>query len=395
MSLAVISTHPIQYHAPVYAALQRHFRIPVSAVYGSDFSVAGYRDKEFGTAVRWDTNLTSGYTPIFLSRISQGGARSAAGVSARGLSEALRRIRPAAALLTGYSPRFHRSAFFQVRKTGIPILLRAETTDHALRRGFLRRWMRDQSLRWLYAQCARLLYVGTHSHRHFLRLGCPEEKLIFSPYCVDAAPFRSSEEERVRLRSEMRKRLGFEEADTVILFSGKLCLRKRPDMLLRAIRQLPHEERRKTGAVFLGAGRLRKTLEAQAGALPTVKTHFAGFQNQSQLSPYYHAADLLVLPSLHSETWGLVVNEALCHGLPCVVSEAVGCAPDLVEPSATGEIFQAGSVRSLTAAIQRVLAWRRPSETRLRCREKVSGYSVMNAAAGIAEAYRDVTGVKA
>ena len=46
--LAVIETHPIQYHAPVYRAVQSEFGISVTAIYGSDFSVVGYRDQEFG-----------------------------------------------------------------------------------------------------------------------------------------------------------------------------------------------------------------------------------------------------------------------------------------------------------------------------------------------------------
>ena len=46
--LAVIESHPVQYHAPVYRAVQRDFGVPVTAIYGSDFSVAGYRDREFG-----------------------------------------------------------------------------------------------------------------------------------------------------------------------------------------------------------------------------------------------------------------------------------------------------------------------------------------------------------
>ncbi|MBV9134363.1 MAG: glycosyltransferase, partial [Chloroflexi bacterium] len=71
--LAVIETHPIQYHAPVYRALQRDFGIPVTAVYGSDFSVIGYRDAEFATTFAWDTDLLSGYAARFLSRVSDGG----------------------------------------------------------------------------------------------------------------------------------------------------------------------------------------------------------------------------------------------------------------------------------------------------------------------------------
>src|SRR5215472_17241616 len=102
--LAVVGTHPVQYHAPVYRALERDFGVPVTAIYGSDFSVAGYRDAEFGATFAWDTDLLSGYTPVFLSRIAHGGARTADEADARGLGHVLRKARPRAVLLVGYSP---------------------------------------------------------------------------------------------------------------------------------------------------------------------------------------------------------------------------------------------------------------------------------------------------
>jgi glycosyltransferase involved in cell wall biosynthesis len=115
---------------------------------------------------------------------------------------------------------------------------------------------------------------------------------------------------------------------------------------------------------------------------------FFGFQNQRALSPYYHASDLLVLPSLHSETWGLVVNEALHHGVPCVVSDAVGCAPDLVKPGATGEVFETGSAGGLASALRRAVSLVGRSEVRQVCRDTVGGYTVDKAAEGIARGYR-------
>jgi glycosyltransferase involved in cell wall biosynthesis len=139
--------------------------------------------------------------------------------------------------------------------------------------------------------------------------------------------------------------------------------------------------------VFLGSGELRETLQELAQSLPSIKAVFLGFQNQTLLSRYYHAADMLILPSQHSETWGLVVNEALHHGLPCVLSEGVGCAPDLIDPGVTGGIFETGSICSLAAAIRRVRALIGRPEIREKCRQKVSGYTVAKAAEGIARAY--------
>src|SRR5438445_5111187 len=71
--LAIIETHPVQYHAPVYRAVQR-LGVPITVVYGSDFSVAGYRDREFGARFAWDTDLLSGYSARFLTQVATGGA---------------------------------------------------------------------------------------------------------------------------------------------------------------------------------------------------------------------------------------------------------------------------------------------------------------------------------
>jgi glycosyltransferase involved in cell wall biosynthesis len=142
--------------------------------------------------------------------------------------------------------------------------------------------------------------------------------------------------------------------------------------------------------LFLGSGELQDALQSLAQQTPVVPAHFLGFQNQTQLSQYYHAADLLALPSVQSETWGLVVNDALHHGLPCLVSDAVGCAPDLVERGKTGEVFETGSAVSLAQAICRILPLTEHAETRANCREKVSVYTTEKAAAGIAQAFRSI-----
>jgi len=390
--LAVIETHPVQYHAPVYRDLQMRFGIPVTAIYGSDFSVAGYRDHEFGADFAWDTDLLSGHTPVFLSQVSGRGARSFEEVSARGIGQALRRVAPKAVLLVGYSPHFNQVAFYEAWRGRYPILFRGETADHTRQRSPIKASVRDQTLRWGYKRIAKLLYIGKHSYQHYKGLNCPDEKLIFSPYCVDISPFETDETARARLRPATRHRLGIDDGQTVLLFSGKLSHRKGPGLLLQAIKQLPSAAREKLVVVFLGSGQLLAELKQMAQAAPPVKAIFLGFQNQTQLSGYYHAADLLILPSRAGETWGLVVNEALHHGLPCVVSEAVGCAPDLIDHGITGYTFETGSSYSLALLLQQALGLVGCHNVRQSCRQKVSDYSVENAARGIAEAYWQVVG---
>jgi glycosyltransferase involved in cell wall biosynthesis len=77
---------------------------------------------------------------------------------------------------------------------------------------------------------------------------------------------------------------------------------------------------------------------------------FAGFLNQKEISQAYVAADCLVLPSDYRETWGLVVNEALASGVPCLVSQACGCAEDL---SGCGT-FAPGDIETLSSKLVRL-----------------------------------------
>lgn len=388
MSLLVISTHPIQYQAPIYRLLQQDFDIPTTVIYGSDFSLVGYQDREFGHNFAWDTNLLDGYESIFLSSVKNGGSASDHGVSASGLEKHIKHVSPKVILLLGYRLRFDLRAFHIVRKMNYPMLFRAETTDHAQKRSYVKTMVRDHFLRWFYGHFDKLLYIGKNSLKHYQRLGCLDTKLEFSPYGVDTSVFELSCTQGEILRKTLRSSLGISDDRIVLIFSGKLVPRKGPDLLIQAVKQLPVELRRKTVLLFLGDGELRPDLEKMVVELPDVPAHFVGFQNQRHLTSFYHAADLLVMPSRINETWGLVVNEALHHGVPCVVSNNVGCTPDLIEPGITGEIFEGNSVISLVGALQRAYKLISKSEVKLNCQRSISSYSLEAAAKGIAEAYK-------
>jgi glycosyltransferase involved in cell wall biosynthesis len=86
----------------------------------------------------------------------------------------------------------------------------------------------------------------------------------------------------------------------------------------------------------------------------------------------------------------LVVNEALHHGIPCVVSDAVGCAPDLIVPGQTGDVFEVDSINHLAAVIKASLSLVGDSTIRGYCLDQISRYTVKCAAVGIANAYNRV-----
>lgn len=387
MPLVVIATHPVQYLAPLYRTLAREYKLALHVIYDSNYSALPHRDKEFRTDFAWDTDLLSGYDHTFLH--NAGGAPGSGSGKTHGLGKTLRRLSPEAVLISGYSPFFYQAAILSVLNAGYPMIFRAETTDHAQNRNAFKNLLRDWFLRKFYAQCRYLLYVGAHSYRHFKRLGCPEEKLLFSPYSVDTSYFKMDERAREEFRRATREKLGITESQIVVLFSGKLSARKAPELLIRSVKELEPGLRRKIVLLYMGDGQLLDSLKnlAQKDQVPAL---FIGFKNQSELSPYFHCADLLSLPSRSQETWGLVVNEALHHGLPVIASDAVGSAVDLIEPGITGEVFEKNSIASLAAALGRGIALCGQETTRNSCRNKAAQYDMRHAAEGIARAYQAI-----
>src|SRR5260370_41751959 len=110
-----------------------------------------------------------------------------------------------------------------------------------------------------------------------------------------------------------------------------------------------------TFLLYIGEGHLRNQLEARATALGLDSVKFLGFKNQSELPAFYDMCDLFVMPTVY-EPWGLVVNEVMNARRAVVISDEVGCAPDLVENGINGLVFRARDVADLSRALAEILA---------------------------------------
>jgi glycosyltransferase involved in cell wall biosynthesis len=204
---------------------------------------------------------------------------------------------------------------------------------------------------WMIGQFDACLYVGQRNRAYLEHYRARSDRLFFAPHCVDTLAF--SEAASAVNRSEVRAGWGLQPQDHAVLFAGKLLARKRPDDLVNAAAQLV-QQGKPVVLVWAGDGPERQSLQ-ELGALLHVPMVFLGFCNQSRLPAIYRAADVLALPSEGSETWGLVVNEAMACGTPCVVSDASGFAPVMVLCGVTGEVYTMGQVDALTLALSKAL----------------------------------------
>ena len=176
------------------------------------------------------------------------------------------------------------------------------------------------------------------------------------PHAVDNRYFAERADAAQAGRAALQAELGLDPSRPVVLFASKLQQRKLCTQLIEAYCRLapaagaePHPY-----LVIVGDGEERAALERQAAATGFASIRFCGFRNQSELPGFFDLATVFVLPSRH-EPWGLIVNEVMNAARPVIVSDDVGCAPDLIEDGVNGCIYPVGDVSALANALRRVL----------------------------------------
>jgi glycosyltransferase involved in cell wall biosynthesis len=232
------------------------------------------------------------------------------------------------------------------------------------------------------------LAVGRWARDYFLHYGARPDRIFLVPHVIDERWFSEGAARQAPCRPQLRAQWKLPDAAVVFVWAAKFIALKRPMDFLRALEIAARGGARVYG-LMVGDGPLRAESEAFARE-HSVPVTFTGFLNQSEIVKAYVAADALVLLSTE-ETWGMVVNEAMVCGRPCIVSDKVGCGPDLVTPE-TGAVFSLGDVDRLAALISKFAADRDGLRTMGEAAaRKIKQYSTEVAVRGVLEAVHAIT----
>ncbi len=349
--LAVLISHPIQYFTPLYRRLAQEPDIDLSVLFCSAGGVETYDDRGFGIPVKWDIPLLDGYDHRFLRNLSHK-ARVDGFFSLvnPGLLVELQPHRYDAVLVNGHSYFSYLLGIAVAKLRGIPVFMRSET-HLLLRRSAFKLALRRPVMSVFYRHlCDRCLAIGTRNRAFYVAHGVRRNHLFDVPYVVDNEYFAQAAARFKTRKEDTMVDLGLPTDKPVILYVSKLIPRKRPHDLLLAFRML-RRWGTEAALLFVGSGELEQSLQEYASQYEIDDVCFAGFQNQSELPKLYAVADVFVLPS-EDEPWGVVINEAMCAGLPVIASEEIGAVPDLVVHGYNGMTFRAGDVDQLTAHLE-------------------------------------------
>jgi glycosyltransferase involved in cell wall biosynthesis len=387
--LTVVLTHPIQYYAPWFRHIAAHApEIALTVLYAIE-PTPDQQGVGFDHPVRWDVPLKEGYASETVRAAKPGDRVDSAhfrGLDVPEIALAVARTRPDVVVITGWYSITLVRALRACRRLRVPVLYRGDTHWLSAPRGWRRAvWLAKTWL--LLRQFAGFLSPGLRVDEYLRRFGVPDYRVFRVPHGVDnelfartAAPYLDP----VR-RAAARLEWGIAEDAFVVLTVGKLVPSKRHLDVVSAVARLGR------GATLLvvGSGPLTSRVAAEAARLGVI-AKFVGFLNQTEIGKAYAVADCLALSS-DFETWGLVVNEALATGLPAVVSDTVGCSPDLVRDGETGYLYPLGDIEALVARLETVRRRKADGdEWGRRCREAIAPYGFEAMTAGLSRACRSV-----
>jgi len=345
--LAIVTTHPIQYYAPLFRLLHERGVIDIKVFYTWGKASDEKFDPGFKKIISWDIPLLEGYPYEWVNNTSkEPGSHHFNGIVNPSLTDQIGQYQPDAVLFFGWAYQSHLKAmrFF---KGKVPVYFRGDSTLLDEKPG-PKQLLRSFYLKWIYKNIDHAFYCGTNNKAYFKKYGLTELQLSLTPHAVENERFmidRSGE------AAVLKKNLGIGADDLIILFAGKLEEKKDPLTLFEAFSKL---SRTNCQLLFVGNGELESELKRRA--LNTANIHFLDFQNQSYMPVVLQACSLFCLPSKGpGETWGLVVNEAMASGKPVIISDKTGCGSDLVRENFNGAIFPAGDTRALTQIIDRLL----------------------------------------
>jgi glycosyltransferase involved in cell wall biosynthesis len=348
MKLAAIATHPIQYQAPLWRAIMASGKIGLKVFFATRHGLEPSLDPGFGKSFAWDIPLIEGYDHEFLPSVRIPLFKGPVGDRfPKGLEKRLREGHFDAVLVHGYANAAAWAGMLAAWKTNIPVIIRGDTHEHG-RSKSVRIRLKRLLLPLLLRRVNGFLAIGTWNKEYWNGYGATLSQIETTFLAVDNKFFASKCEAQTALAQSLRSKWGVPQDGAVFLYCAKLIPVKAPEVLLKAFALLAGPA---AHLVFVGTGQMEASLKKLQQKLGVKNIHWEGFVNQSALPAYYRASDVLVLPS-RFEPWGLVVNEAMACGTPCIVSDVVGAGADMIEGQETGLIFPHDNVEALAAALR-------------------------------------------
>lgn len=196
-------------------------------------------------------------------------------------------------------------------------------------------------MKWFHKPFKKLFVPSFDTLSQLKRLGF--QNLTVCPAGVDCTLYHPEYDHQ-----DFRAKYGLTKK-YLLSFVGRLAPEKDLQTLMRIAESIPADLNEHIEWLIIGDGPLRAELEEKAPS----NMYFTGYLTGTELSKAYSASDLFVFPS-PTETFGMVVLEALASGTPAVTSNSGG-VKNIIKIGRTGFTCEPGNITDFTEAIVHLL----------------------------------------
>jgi len=193
---------------------------------------------------------------------------------------------------------------------------------------------------------------GNRAKEYLITLAATPEKIFIAYNTVDTDFFIQQSLKYRTQKDELKDKIGIKNK-MVVLYVGQLIERKNVDTLIKACSKLKSEL--DAALLIVGDGTQKNELKNLCIKNKINDVFFVGFKQREELPRYYAISDLFVLPSTQ-EVWGLVLNEAMCCGLPIITTNKVGASVDLITDGVNGYVVESRNTEQLYEAMKKILS---------------------------------------
>lgn len=345
----IFAQNYVTYHSSMYSEFFKKSKRKSIVIYEDISGRSNRIEKRWNSKLNWGIDITKGFKSILMKNYSKD-PHSAGFFSRMNLDIPfiIKKVRPKKVFFQGYSDL---SSWLILI---FSVLLKVKSItwkgERVLKKGENISWIKKFVLKNIFFNFCDVIYYSCKGNFEYLKEFEIKNKKLKPMNCsVNNRYFSYRYKTNLKIKKKLKKKLRIDEDDKVIILVTNFEKRKNIISLLQVI---PNLKEKKIKFMIIGDGNYKKDINLFKNIFRD-KIILPGFIDIKRISDYYSISDLFIILSTYDPS-PKTLNEAMNFGLPCIVSDNIGTAKDLIKNGINGYILNDTSKHKVLNYINRI-----------------------------------------